>query len=372
MANFNEAVLTKKGIALLAKAQAGQTGIQFTRAVSGNGSYGADETLTDKTALKDQRQEFPFDKLSVLNDTTVSARFTITNEQASGNLTEGYHVKEVGLYATDPDEGEVLYAIATAVEGQEDYMPAYNSLMPAYITVEFYAEVSNAAQVTIICAGRFITAEEVEAELEKLRTQMTALTGTFVTIQAAKTAHETLEEMIRDAGKVPDGVLTNADKGVVNGVASLDSGGHIPRTQLPYGSGATFWGDKLTFKLFTWTAATSGTGWIGTYVSTYKDLDGEFAGMLVPPGLAYRMLDVFFSLDVKSLYSSQIAETADRLACEFSCLSYKAFLEVGDDKTRTIKVFSDRNLGQTEEHGEMLIGDVSFWPFVIRTDQPGF
>ena len=63
MANFNEAVLTKKGIGLLAKAQAGQTGIQFTRAVSGNGSYGADETLTDKTALKDQRQEFPFDKL---------------------------------------------------------------------------------------------------------------------------------------------------------------------------------------------------------------------------------------------------------------------------------------------------------------------
>ncbi len=117
MANFNKAVLTKKGIALLAKAQAGQTGIQFTRAVSGNGSYGADETLTDKTALKDQRQEFPFDKLSVLNGTTVSARFTITNEQASGNLTEGYHVKEVGLYATDPDEGEILYAIATAVEG---------------------------------------------------------------------------------------------------------------------------------------------------------------------------------------------------------------------------------------------------------------
>lgn len=371
MANFNEAVLTKKGIGLLAKAQAGQTGIQFTRAVSGNGSYGADETLTDKTALKDQRQEFPFDKLSVLNDTTVSARFTITNEQASGNLTEGYHVKEVGLYATDPDEGEVLYAIATAVEGQEDYMPAYNSLMPAYITVEFYAEVSNAARVTIICAGRFITAEEVEAELEKLRAQMTALAGTFVTIQAARTAHETLEEMIRDAGKVPDGVLTEADKGAVDGVASLDYAGKLPRAQIPYDSGAIYY-DKLAFKDFTWATVEGGTGWIGTYTSPYKDTDGYFGNMLASPGRYARMLDVFFSLDVKSLYSRYTGATAGSLACEFSCLKYRAFLEVGDDGTCTIKVFSDSNLGLTEEHGAVRIGDVTFWAFVLRTGRPSY
>lgn len=371
MANFNEAVLTKKGIALLAKAQAGQTGIQFTRAVSGNGSYETTEQLTDKTALKDQRQEFPFDKLSVLNDTTVSARFTITNEQASGNLTEGYHVKEVGLYATDPDEGEVLYAIATAVDGQEDYMPAYNSLMPAYITVEFYAEVSNAAQVTIICAGRFITAEEVEAELEKLRAQMTALTETFVTIRAAETAHGELEEMIRDAGKVPDGVLTEEDKGAVNGVASLDGLGKLPRGQIPYDSGAIDLGYKLSFKRFTWTAVDDGAGWIGTYTLTGKD-DGLFGDMLTMPGRGFRMLDVFISLDVKSLYSRYMTEEAGRLACAFSCLAYRAFLELSDDGTRTIKVFSDKNLGLTEEHGSVLIGDVSFWPFVVRTGQPSY
>lgn len=146
----------------------------------------------------------------------------------------------------------------------------------------------------------------------------------------------------------------------------------LSRAQIPYGSGAIFFGDKMHFALFTWTAAAGGTGWIGTYTSTYKDLDNEFGEMLSPPGRAYRMLDVFFSLDVKSLYSRHITETADRLACEFSCLSYKAFLEIGDDKTRTIKVFSDRDLGQTEEHGNVLIGDVSFWPFVLRTGQPGY
>lgn len=371
MANFNAAVLTEKGIGLLAKAQAGQTGIEFTRAVAGNGSYDADERLTEKEALKDQRQEFPLDKLSVVNSTTTSIRFTITNEQASGNLLEGYRVKEVGLCATDPDEGEILYAIATAVEGQEDFMPAYNSLMPAYITVEFYAEVSNAAHVTIVTNGRFITAEEVEAELERLRAQITALTGTFVTIQDAKTEHDALRELIEDAGKVPDGVLTSADKGAVNGVASLDSGGHIPTRQLAYGSGAMYFGDKLTFEQFTWSAAESGTGWIGTYASMYKD-DGRFGDMLSRPGRDARMLDVFFSLDVKSLYSRYRTEIADRLACAFSCLTYRAFLVIGDDGTRTIKIFSDEDLGQSEGSGSTSLCDIGFWPFVIRTEQLGF
>ena len=149
MANFNEALLTKKGIALLAKTQAGQTGVKLTKAAAGCGTYEEGESLVEREALKDQRQVFPLDKLSVQNSTTVSIRFTITNEQETGNLQEGYYVKEVGIFAEDPDEGEILYAIATTVTDQWDYMPAYNSLLPAYITVEFYVEVSNAASVTM-------------------------------------------------------------------------------------------------------------------------------------------------------------------------------------------------------------------------------
>ena len=37
MANFNAATLTKKGIGLLAKAQAGRTAIEFTKAAAGDG-----------------------------------------------------------------------------------------------------------------------------------------------------------------------------------------------------------------------------------------------------------------------------------------------------------------------------------------------
>lgn len=146
---FNEAVLTTKGIALLAKAQAGTCTIAFTKAATGSGSYSSGETITSRTALKNQVQEFSLNTVKVQNSTNVYVKFIITNNPDSGALTTGYYVTEVGLFATDPDEGEILYAIATAVTDQWDYMPSYNDLLATTITVEFLTEVANASEVTI-------------------------------------------------------------------------------------------------------------------------------------------------------------------------------------------------------------------------------
>jgi len=163
MANFNSAVLTDKGINLLAKAQAGRTTIQFTKAATGNGSYTLGEKLNDRTALKEQKQQFLINSKSVINNSTLYLRFIITNKQESGNLDVGYYVKEVGIFANDPDEGEILYAIATAVNEQWDYLPAYNNLIPSTITMEFYTEVHNASTVNIVAgAGNYVTQEEFE------------------------------------------------------------------------------------------------------------------------------------------------------------------------------------------------------------------
>lgn len=163
MANFNSAVLTAKGINLLAKAQAGQTTIEFTKAATGNGSYATGESLVSRTALKAQKQTFPISKISIVNESTVYLKFIISNQQTGGNLKNGYYVKEVGIFATDPDEGEILYAITTAVTDQWDYLPAYNDLIPSTITMEFYTEVDNASTVYIQAGGgAYVTEEDLE------------------------------------------------------------------------------------------------------------------------------------------------------------------------------------------------------------------
>lgn len=146
---FQESVLTRKGIALLTKTQTGACTIALTKAMSGDGSYTPGEDISSRVALKSPKQTFPINTVTVWNPSTVLAKFVMTNKQASGNLQNGYYVKEVGLYATDPDEGEILYAIAIGVPDQWDYLPAYNDLLPSTITVDFMTEVSNAESVTI-------------------------------------------------------------------------------------------------------------------------------------------------------------------------------------------------------------------------------
>lgn len=361
MANFNAATLTRKGIGLLAKAQAGLTGITFTKAASGNGSYEGDEPLVEKEALKDQRQEFPFDKVSVINGTAVSVKFTITNEQESGNLQEGYHVKEIGVFAEDPDEGEILYAIATAVENQWDYMPAYNSLMPAYITVEFYAEVSNASEVTINCAGRFVTAEEMEAELEAVRELIAGFDSKFITAETAGIQHDAIIALIGELGEIPEGVLTEEDKGVANGVPSLDSGKRIPYEQLPYGSGAMYFGYKLSFGLFTWSPIQGHTGWVGTYTpATGYGMYGILSDLT-----GGHWAETQLAADIDKLYTEYTENYAEHLINVFGGLNLKAYAK-WQDGSQTIKIFADSDLSASEA------AEVTFWPYVLRREKPSY
>ena len=147
---FQEAKLTKQGIALLAKAQAGKTIIKLTKAAAGDGTYSPSEDLTERKALKAQKQTFPLTTVTTQNQTNVFVKFIMNNKQEGGNLTNGYYVKEVGIFAQDPDDGEILYAIAIGVPDQWDYMPAYNDLLPSTITVDFLVEVSNADDVQIV------------------------------------------------------------------------------------------------------------------------------------------------------------------------------------------------------------------------------
>lgn len=167
MAAFGAAVLTQKGLNLVAKAQAGQAIIKFTKAATGDGSYSDGESLSGLTSLKSQRQEMPINDVAVVNENTVYLKFVISNFTDNQTVNRGYYVKEVGVFAEDPEEGEILYAVAVAVNDQWDYMPAYNGLHAAAILMEFYTEVCNAETVTIISGSGAYALQE---DLEDLRT----------------------------------------------------------------------------------------------------------------------------------------------------------------------------------------------------------
>ena len=83
---FKEAVLTAKGIALLAKAQAGRCTIKLTKAATGDGSYSDGEALTNRTVLKSKKQEFALITVTTQNQSNVYVKFIITNKQDTETL----------------------------------------------------------------------------------------------------------------------------------------------------------------------------------------------------------------------------------------------------------------------------------------------
>ena len=64
MADFNNAVMTNGGAALLAATTAGTAKIKFTKLVTGSGTYSDSEktraSLQARSTLKAQKQEIPF------------------------------------------------------------------------------------------------------------------------------------------------------------------------------------------------------------------------------------------------------------------------------------------------------------------------
>jgi hypothetical protein len=144
--NYASAVLTNAGAELLARAQAGLTTINFTKIVTGDGVYidKSVDALKVRTSLKSQKQSFPLSSKEMYEATAVKVTTVITNRQ----LSTGYYMNEIGLYAED--EGvEILYSIAVCAGERGDWMPPYNGSSAAEIIQSFVVTVDNALNVTI-------------------------------------------------------------------------------------------------------------------------------------------------------------------------------------------------------------------------------
>lgn len=157
-ADFNTGVLTTRGLALLAKWQLGTVTPTITRAVIGSGSYSSGESITDRTALKSQKLSVGISTKYVQNGSTVLLKAIFDNT----TVTTGFRVTEIGIYAIDPDIGEILYSMAvTADAANADYLPAYNGTYPSTIVFNYQIEVGNASSVTIQAGtGAYASADD--------------------------------------------------------------------------------------------------------------------------------------------------------------------------------------------------------------------
>lgn len=157
MAEFSRLVITNKGQALLAKMMTGEGNVEFTKISTSDMEYTLEqlEALTEFSGVK---QTVSVSKVTRTNGVAVTIEATFDNTE----LTQGYHMRALGLYAIDPDDGEILYAVTAEVSGC-CYMPAYNGVTVSGACIKLVTTVGNAENVSLeVDPGVYATVGEIK------------------------------------------------------------------------------------------------------------------------------------------------------------------------------------------------------------------
>lgn len=176
MAAFPKMTLTNAGQALQTKVLAGAT-LTFTRIALGDGQLNG-QPIAPLTALISQKATVEVDSVRVVNTSTAQVAGFFSN----ADISTGFWWRETGVFAQDPDVGEILYGYTNAGDAG-DYIPTV-----ADTRVEKY----------IYCSIAVASATTVD-----------------ITIPSSDT------------------YIPMSQKGNAGGVATLDSGGKVPEDQLP-------------------------------------------------------------------------------------------------------------------------------------------
>lgn len=100
--------LTNKGLVLQGKAQAGIQ-LNYTRIAIGDGSLSG-QSVPALNTLISPKKSLPVARLQMQPPNKVIIGTTLSN----ADVTTGFYFREVGVFAQDPDAGEILYAYANA------------------------------------------------------------------------------------------------------------------------------------------------------------------------------------------------------------------------------------------------------------------
>ena len=143
MANFPQLKMTSAGRDLQAKAQTGQL-LKFSRVGLGDGELEGE--LAALTGLVAEKQSLSIRDQSTPGDGTSILQVIATNK----GLAKGFNIRELGLFAFDPDTGaEVLYSYTNAAN-ESDFLPAEGGAVTWEGLFDLVTVVGNAENVTAV------------------------------------------------------------------------------------------------------------------------------------------------------------------------------------------------------------------------------
>lgn len=195
MSTWTTAVLTNKGEVLLSKLTAGNT-LRITRAVSGSG-YVDPANLKSATAVSSPKQTLTMRTIRYPEPGECSLPVSLTNN----GLSTGYTATQVGVFAQDPDEGEILYFIAQAMSGSGTEIPAESTIKGFSAEWVFYFQYGQADGVTVtVDPSNSVSYEEFLAAIQDIYAALA--------LKAAQTDLDTTNANLNNKLSKSGGIMT--------------------------------------------------------------------------------------------------------------------------------------------------------------------
>ena len=140
MSEWTAHVLTRAGRKLQAKVEAGAT-LDLTKIKIGSGMETLDE-VDDLVDLVAAETEIAISAVLVAGE-----QCKVTGILRTASLAHGFYGRELGIFANDPDDGEILYAIL--IDEKPDWLPS-DAPTELTVTYEINIAIANGTNVTAI------------------------------------------------------------------------------------------------------------------------------------------------------------------------------------------------------------------------------
>ena len=193
MAEWSNATMTDVGTDLQAKVNAGKTKLTFTKIKVGSGVNSTNPlALTDVISSKWETTNF----VVKLEGKIVSVDTVITNT----GIHEAFRMSEIGLFAQDPDKGEILYAYLT--DPEPDRMPAESGSVVVSQELTIGMVFSNTGNVSLtVNIGALVTREQLTEAIKQHNTDISshpAITAMIAKILGATNWQENPVATLKD------------------------------------------------------------------------------------------------------------------------------------------------------------------------------
>lgn len=187
MSVWSSGILTKKGLNLHAKVEAGTTLLKVTKMAVGSGVLEDNEDAQALTALKHEELKIDISMAEAQDNGLCVITGILTNE----NVNVGFYAKEMALFAEDPDEGEILYQYAS--DSKPDWVPAITETKaPINIQLDTNVAISNAELINVeISPAGIVSIEVLNHYLNEHNEDNTAHTNLFKTLFNITTVNAT-------------------------------------------------------------------------------------------------------------------------------------------------------------------------------------